>query len=348
MRTDFSGSQSRSMDESGNDLAISRAEWYRHAMTGTLIANPDSNRSYFEGRSSSYNPNDPCWYGQTPAPTDLLRQANSPISNMDGISFKECLINSFPTHPPKSLHWLAPNTVCTSVTTRTIPIIKSSCKKAPQSRANKRPSRTKRISRQPQQSGHQPSPTCRKFFMECHHHDDSVVVQTVGSTAASASSERGRDIDKAPDRKQIKLHPACDPCAKAFKRCDRLDSSVAGSMCKRCLNSVGEFHCVYSYTEPPAISRCDTCRKAGRTCEQTKSCPDCTGTNTIPCIHRSCDRCSRLEKECVWSGAEERRDLIDLYRSLPVFKAVGGEKTQVNSRNDEEGNGERGDEEERS
>lgn len=108
MRTDFSGSQSRSMDESGNDLAISRAEWYRHAMTGTLIANPDSNRSYFEGSSSSYNPNDPCWYGQTPAPTDLLRQANSPISNMDGISFKECLINSFPTHPPKSLHWLAP------------------------------------------------------------------------------------------------------------------------------------------------------------------------------------------------------------------------------------------------
>lgn len=50
----------------------------------------------------------------------------------------------------------------------------------------------------------------------------------------------------------------------------------------------------------------------------------------------------------MWSGAEERRDLIDLYRSLPVFKAVGGEKTQVNSRNDEEGNGERGDEEERS
>lgn len=68
----------------------------------------------------------------------------------------------------------------------------------------------------------------------------------------------------------------------------------------------------------------------------------------LPCIHKSCGRCGRLEKECVWSGAEERRALIDLCRSLPVFEAVGGEKTQVSSRNDKDGNGERGDEEERS
>ena len=347
MRTNLSGSQSHSMDGSGNDLAISKAEWYRHALTGTMIADPDNSRPYVDGRSLSYNSDDPCWYGQTPAPSELLRQANSPISNMDGISIEEFLVNSFPT-PAKRLHCTTPNTVCSSFTTRTVHISKSSCKKAPQSGVNKRPSRRKRISRQPEQSGHQPCPTCRKFLMECHHHDDSVDVQTIRSMAASASSERGSDIDNAPDRTQIKLHPACDPCAKAYKRCERLNPSVAGSMCKRCLNSVGKLQCVYSYTEPPAITRCDTCRKAGRTCKQTESCPTCTETKTIPCIHKDCDRCDRLKKECVWSGAEDRRALIDLCRSLPVFEAVGGEKTQVNSSNDEEGNGERGDEEERS
>jgi hypothetical protein len=344
MRTNLSGSQSHSMDGSGNDLAISKAEWYRHALTGTMIADPDNSRPYVDGRSLSYNSDDPCWYGQTPAPSELLRQANSPISNMMESPSK----NSWSTVSLLQLRGcigLRPTQYAQAL------LLERSIfpNPPPKRRLSLGSTSDLRVG-----NGSHASLNNRDTNPARHAENSSwnVIITTIPwmFRPSGAWQHPPHQNEAVTLTMRLIAHRSnyTQHVIPAYKRCERLNPSVAGSMCKRCLNSVGKLQCVYSYTEPPAITRCDTCRKAGRTCKQTESCPTCTETKTIPCIHKDCDRCDRLKKECVWSGAEDRRALIDLCRSLPVFEAVGGEKTQVNSSNDEEGNGERGDEEERS